>query len=71
MEIVRLLISLAHEGWKVHHMDVKSTFLNGELIDVVYVSQPPGFEINCTFIQVEQSTIRTLTSTKGMECEVK
>jgi hypothetical protein len=28
---VRLLIALAaHEGWEVHHMDVKSTFLNGD-----------------------------------------
>jgi hypothetical protein len=21
----------AHEGWEVHHMDIKSTFLNGDL----------------------------------------
>jgi hypothetical protein len=32
MDSVRLLITLAaHEGWEVHHMDVKSTFLNGDL----------------------------------------
>ena len=29
---VRLLIALAaHEGWEVHHMDIKSAFLNGDL----------------------------------------
>jgi hypothetical protein len=29
---VRLLITLtAHEGWEVHHMNIKSTFLNGDL----------------------------------------
>jgi hypothetical protein len=33
----------AQEGWIVHHLDVKSTFLNGDLIEEVYVSQPPGF----------------------------
>jgi hypothetical protein len=32
MESVRLLLALAaQEGWRVHHMDVKSTFLNGDL----------------------------------------
>lgn len=31
-DTVRLLIALAaHEGWEVHHMDVKSVFLNGDL----------------------------------------
>ena len=32
MESVRLLLALAaQEGWHVHHMDVKSAFLNGDL----------------------------------------
>jgi hypothetical protein len=44
LESVRLILALAaHRGWEVHHMDVKSAFLNGELEEVVYVSQPPGF----------------------------
>ena len=44
MESVRLLIALAaYEGWQLHHMDVKSAFLNGDLQEEVYVSQPPGF----------------------------
>jgi hypothetical protein len=39
-----LLITLtAHEGWEIHHMDVKSTFLNGDLQEEVYVEQPVGF----------------------------
>jgi hypothetical protein len=43
LESVRLLLACAAaEGWQVHHMDVKSTFLNGELSEDVYVEQPLG-----------------------------
>jgi hypothetical protein len=46
MEFVRLLLALvAQEGWQVHHMDVKSAFLNGYLKEEVYVCQPAGFVI--------------------------
>jgi hypothetical protein len=44
MESVRVMIILvAHLSWSVHHMDIKSAFLNGDLREEVYVSQPPGF----------------------------
>jgi len=46
MESVRVLLALAaQEGWRVHHMDVKSAFLNGDLKEEVYVRQPPGFAV--------------------------
>jgi hypothetical protein len=41
-----MLVALAaHERWTVHHMDVKSVFLNGTLKEEVYVQQPPGFVV--------------------------
>ena len=46
LESMHLLLAVAaHESWEVHHMDVKSTFLNGDLQEEVYVSQPAGFII--------------------------
>lgn len=46
MVSVRLLLAVAaHASWGVHHMDIKSAFLNVELAEEVYVQQPPGFTI--------------------------
>ena len=43
IETIRVLLALAaQEGWQVHHMDVKSAFLNGELKEEVYVKQERG-----------------------------
>jgi hypothetical protein len=30
--------------WKVHQMDINTTFLNGEIKEEVYVEKPPIFE---------------------------
>jgi hypothetical protein len=46
MESVQLLFALAaQEGWRVHHMDVKSAFFNSDLKEEVYVHQPSRFVI--------------------------
>ena len=43
-ETIRLLIDLAAlKDWKIHHLDVKSAFLNEEIKEVIYVKQPEGF----------------------------
>ena len=41
-----MLALAAHQRWEVHHMDVKSAFLKGDLKEEVYVAQPPGFVIS-------------------------
>ena len=44
IKIVRILIALAaSKGWELDHLDVKSTFLHGELQEEVFVNQPEGF----------------------------
>ena len=33
------------KDWRIHHLDVKSAFLNGELAETVFVKQAPGFAV--------------------------
>ena len=43
---IRTIISLAAEmGWRVHQMDVKTTFLNRVIEEEVYIEQPKRFDV--------------------------
>ena len=45
MESIRILIAIAaQEKWELHHLDVKTAFLNGEIKEDIYITQPEGFE---------------------------
>ena len=42
---IRSVLALATMmKWKIHQMDVKTTFLNGVVEEEVYMEQPLGFE---------------------------
>jgi hypothetical protein len=43
---IRTIIALAAKmKWKLHQMDVKTTFLNGVIEEEMYIEQPQGFEV--------------------------
>jgi len=43
---VTSIMAIAVEmGWKIHQMDVKTSFLNGLIEEEVYIEQPHGFEV--------------------------
>jgi hypothetical protein len=46
LDTVRLPLAMAANwGWQAHHLDVKTTFLNGDLTEDVYVTQPKGYVV--------------------------
>ena len=43
-ESIRILIALeTQECWSLHHLDVESAFLNGEIKEEIYASQPEDY----------------------------
>jgi hypothetical protein len=44
---IQVVISIASVmRWRIHQMDVKTTFLNGIIEEEVYIEKPQGFEVH-------------------------
>eukprot|EP00253_Pinus_taeda_P030173 PITA_30173 len=64
MSTIRLILALAAQfNWKVHQTDVKTSFLNGDLQEEVYMMQPSGFKISGK----EQKVCRLVKALYGLK----
>ena len=44
MDVIKLVLAIvASKQWEVHNMDVKSSFLRGDLEEEIYMRQPKGY----------------------------
>ena len=44
MDSISLVLAItASKHWEVHHIDVKSAFLHGDLNEEIYMKQPEGY----------------------------
>ena len=44
MTTIRLLLGLAiSQGWHIRQLDISNAFLHGDLYEIIYMDQPPGF----------------------------
>jgi hypothetical protein len=47
LEAIKMFLAFAcFKNFKVYQMDVKSSFLNGNLEEEVYIEQPEGFQLS-------------------------
>ena len=47
MDSICLVLAIsASKHWEVHHMDVKSSFLHGDIHEEIYMKQPKGYIYN-------------------------
>ena len=57
-----MLALAAAKDWHVHHLNIKSAFLNGELAETVFVRQPLGFAVK----EVEHRVLRLCKALYGL-----
>ncbi|GJV25069.1 retrotransposon protein, putative, ty1-copia subclass [Tanacetum coccineum] len=60
---IKMILAIAAlRNWEVHQMDVKMTFLNGDLEKVLYMNQPEGFMTS----RLESKVCRLVKSLYGL-----
>ena len=56
METIRMIVALsALYGWAPQHLDVKTAFLYGELIEDLYMYLPEGYSNELQIVKLEKN----------------
>ena len=51
MDSIRLVLAIAtSKHWEVHHMDVKSSFIHGDIHEEIYMNQLEGYILDPTLV---------------------
>ena len=52
MDSIRLVLAIsASTHWEVHHMDVKYSFMHGDIHEEIYMNHPDGYIIDPSFVR--------------------
>ena len=58
MDSIRLILAIAaSKQWEVHHMDVKSAFLHGNLHEDIYMNQTEGYTSDPSLVRKFQKSL--------------
>jgi hypothetical protein len=75
IEAIRMFLAFAcYKKFKVYQMDVKSTFLNGDLEEEVYVEQPEGFFLTDKkdyVCQIKEISVWDKTGSKSLVLQIR
>ena len=66
---IRIVLAIAVRSFELHQMDVKTTFLNGDLDEEIYMEQPKGVFSSRTRkenLSIGEIVVWAKTSTKTM-----
>ena len=53
--VIVLLYVAVNKDWPLYQLDVKNGFLNGDLMEEVYMRPPPGFKVQKSLYGLKQS----------------
>jgi len=63
---IHVLLSIATNlDWELHQLDIKNTFLNGDVEKEIYMKAPPGFEENGKVCRLKKSLYRLKQSPRA------